>query len=172
MLGVQVSGLPRRLKDASPLNSHRFMLGDGGLAIEIVVYRTELHRKGCPAWLVFHSPPGTWPARLEVCGWDLVDRTDDLKTLMDGVGLYRATFEQRGRPPGGPFTTPEEFARSLHEAMSEERRKGMNPTAERVSVFYDRNARTVSNWVRSYFGCTWKDVRAWDESDWRRAKKQ
>jgi hypothetical protein len=75
MLGIQVTGLPARFGDAPGLNAWRFALDDGRLPIEIIVYETVLARSDIPtASLRFHSPPGVWPARLELRGWNRVGR--------------------------------------------------------------------------------------------------
>ncbi len=123
LLAIQVSGLPPRLRDAAPLNSFLFELRDGRPAIEIIVYETVLGREDIPASLIFHSPPGTWPAKLEIRHWHRADHLKDLEGLMRGVEFYHALTDGRARARRAPLRSrPHRRARDC-------RRSGPGATA-------------------------------------------
>ncbi len=174
MLAIRVSGLPTRLKDAQSLNSLRFRRNDGGEAVEIIVYETVVGRGDLlPTALVFHSPPGTWPALLEIRGWAEVDRPSWLQELMQGVELYHVLTDGRGRPRGGPYETPAEFAEELHSAITQLRSAGIKPTQEQVvEQHLGVTVTTLRSWIRQYLRCEWGDALAWSEAEWHRAMRR
>ncbi len=169
MLAIQVSELPLRLKDAPGLNSYRFEMNDGREPVEIIVYETVLGREDLlPTVLVFHSPPGVWPALLEIRDWANVDRASRLQELMQGVEFYHAITDGRGRPRGGPFETPAEFVQALHSIVTRLRCAGTRPTQERVAEHLGVSVKTLRTWIGDYLHCEWVDVLAWTELDWHR----
>jgi hypothetical protein len=169
LLAIQVSGLPPRLKDAPGLNSYRFEMNDGREPVEIIVYETVVGREDLlPTALVFRSPPGVWPALLEVRDWSQVDRPSRLQELMQGVELYHALSDGRGRPRGGPYETAADFASALYPIVTKYRSAGIRPTQERVAEHIGVTVKTLRTWIGNYLHSEWGDVLAWSELDWRR----